>query len=487
MTASVIIETNLSRDVINEERLVVMLAGHPRLRQPPSDAQEPSPPPAAQPWVGTGCPIFKRVPKRKRTMFVEAGTAVSPRSSIQAHNDSEQGIYHQQAAAAPTASVRINVAQEPGNLGPPRAVEVNAVQQTSPHTARETQAATAEAKERADVLQHVDPADRSRPGPQQEHRETPARAVSTRVQHTEAGLPALPEAPPASFVLPPPEKEFLLLRRTLMPAYEAKPASAPGIQLEEGVCTDEDEEEIDIMAVSPRAEQPSSQYEPDQARQRAQSQQRSEPAEQPSQDLASHADAHCAVTWQPLQVGAPEALEGAQRQGVKDPAQGQSCRQAVIAGEQLVCVQDVAGGVREPTQEGCTAASASRQGVAAAEGAEAAEAVGAAGAQSGEHSIVRKPGQHSTSLPTSATGLGSCLSGHCTREGMLCSYAWPPMHYQTHPLEGWIDMQNKKGKGTPPRRAQQLCQQLSQPQHPIAAQTPCLPLATVGFRKMRRP
>lgn len=56
-----------------------------------------------------------------------------------------------------------------------------------------------------------------------------------------------------------------------------------------------------------------------------------QPASRPSQAPASHAGAHCVVTWQPLQVSAPGALDSAQDQGLKDTAQDQSCRPAVKA------------------------------------------------------------------------------------------------------------------------------------------------------------
>ena len=110
------------------------------------------------------------------------------------------------------------------------------------------------------------------PGQVQPCEQMPMPASNTDVQQARGGS----SADPTSHVLPPPEKEFLLLQSVLMPANEATPASAPGRQLDEGMYAEEDKEEIIILDDPPNAEQPPRQSKPDQP-----AQQCSEPAGQP--------------------------------------------------------------------------------------------------------------------------------------------------------------------------------------------------------------
>ena len=261
-------------------------------RQPLCNVEEPSVDAAARPSTGTS-PLFKRVPKRKRSVFVEAVTASSPTASQQAYPDMEQHPQNQQEAALVDAAVRIEIAQEPGMLGQPSVQKAQAVQQAGPRTMGEEQAAAAQAEQQADSPRQAMPGDYSCPLPQhvraQPYRQTPMPALSTRVQRAQAGSPGVPVAHPSSFLLPPPEEEFLFLQTALMPSYEAEPAGAPGMQSDKvfqanNFSTDEDEE-IDIMTVSPRAEQPPRRYLPDQAAEEAQLLQRCELAGQPPSQL----------------------------------------------------------------------------------------------------------------------------------------------------------------------------------------------------------
>ena len=114
------------------------------------------------------------------------------------------------------------------------------------------------------------------PGQPQPCRQLPMPTSSTYVQQTQEDSSTRPVAHPTPLLLPPPEKEFLLLQSILMPVQDAMPASAPSRHLDEGLCTDEDEEKNAIAEDFPDAEQPPWHSEPDQALQ-----QRSDMAGQP--------------------------------------------------------------------------------------------------------------------------------------------------------------------------------------------------------------
>ena len=266
----------------------VLFAGLQVPGQPLSDVEGPSPDAAAQESMAMGSPLFKQVPRRKRSVFVEAARSSSPSSSQQAHPHVEQHLHHQQVPASVDAAVRIDFARELGMPGQLRVGKGQAVQQAGPHMMWEKQAAAAQAEQQADSTRQAMPPHHSSPLPQraqaQPYRQTPMPALSTRVQRAQASLPAAPLAHPSSFILPPPEEDFLILQTALMPACEAEPAGTPGLHSNEDVLdivsfSDEDEE-IDIMTVSPRAEQPQRRYEPEQTAQEAQLLQRSKPAGQ---------------------------------------------------------------------------------------------------------------------------------------------------------------------------------------------------------------
>ena len=298
-------------------RLLVMVAGGCVL------SPLPSPDAAAQPSEDMGSPLFKRVPKRKRSAFVS--TLISPSRSCGLDPGVDQHIHSwlDQAAAPADAATPLEAARGAGMQQP-------AGRQTNSHYSRECatdrmqppmsqlgaasvdshwegQAAAAPAQQPAGLQHHAAPADDSPrltqlPRQAQLHRHTPASvpAQEAQVQRAPAGSPNAPIAHPASFVLPPPDEDFLHLQSTLMPAHVADVASTPGMQMDQRLCTDahaaetpgtpgirmdqesctDMDEEIDIMTVSPRAERPLSQHEPDQALQEAQPLQPCAPAVQ---------------------------------------------------------------------------------------------------------------------------------------------------------------------------------------------------------------
>ena len=89
------------------------------------------------------------------------------------------------------------------------------------------------------------------------------------------------------------------------------------------------------------------------------------PAGMPSQDTAAHADARCVVTFQPRQLNPQQGSDSAACRGI-DVKRGKNYTPALKTGQQQEGVQAGAGGAPVPEQEGCTARSAARQGVAAA-------------------------------------------------------------------------------------------------------------------------
>ena len=220
--------------------------------------------------------MFKQMPKKKRTVSFEADIALSPSKGLEAHSDVEHQTLDQQAAAVPDAA-QASGAQHPGTLRQPRMTRARAVQQARPQNLSETRAAAAEEQQAAlpppaVAAEHGIIPQLQQPGQQQPHGLTPMRAPSSHVQQAQAGSSAMPVAHSSSFLLPPPEREFLLLQRTLMPAYQAALASTPGVPADERIYPDEDEEEIDIMSVSPSAEQPAPRRKPGKAPQQKQGQ-----------------------------------------------------------------------------------------------------------------------------------------------------------------------------------------------------------------------
>ena len=270
---------DLLRQTLETVRVLSFLvAGRQESRQPLSEVQEPLPHAAAQRLVSVGSPMFKHVPKGKRTASTEAGTASRPSNGLQAHSRVEHQTRNQQAAAVLGAAVRVEGARESGTLGQPRMVEEQAVRQARRHRLSGAQAAVAGAAQQAALpppavaAEHGIIPQLQLPEQPQLHRTSPLRAPGTNVLQTRAVLLTMPVAKSTSFVLPPPEEEFTVLQRTLMPNYQAKPVSAPGVHSGDDVYTDDDEDEIDIMSVSPPAEQPAPRREPDQALQQTRGQ-----------------------------------------------------------------------------------------------------------------------------------------------------------------------------------------------------------------------
>ena len=247
-----------------------MLAGCQASSQALADLAHPSPHTAAQIPVRRGSPSSKQAPKRKHNVFVEGGLASSPGSPCQARSNVERQPRKRQTADVPDASGCNEAAREAGRLGQPWVARAQAAQRARPHSLSEAPAAAARAKQQACMPRHAGAAKHSDlllqlPGQPQPCRQMPMPALSTHMQQAQGGLSAMPVAHHPSVVLPPPEKEFVLLQSILMPAHQAELASAPGRQLDEGMGTAEDEEEMVIANDSPNAEQSPRQFKPDQA------------------------------------------------------------------------------------------------------------------------------------------------------------------------------------------------------------------------------